>query len=172
VAENADRYFSIYLNDHLAGASAGLELAAALKDRAGMEPVMTQLSRDIEEDRRELQAIVERHGTRPSRVRQAAGWMTEKLTEIKTRLDDSSDGALQTFELIEALAIGIDGKRALWTALEAVSDSVPALHGVDFRRLIARADDQRRLVEAHRVRAATAAFGGSRTESMLQPTGA
>ncbi len=86
-------------------------------------------------------------------------WLTEQLAELKTRVDDRSGAALQQLELIEALALGIDGKAALWASLRAAADHVPTLQSVDYSRLVQRAADQRRTVEVRRLLAAAAALG-------------
>jgi hypothetical protein len=51
-------------------------------------------------------------------------------------------------EKLEALAFGIEGKRALWRALLVVAEEIPALRKVDLARLDQRAEDQRGHVEA------------------------
>jgi hypothetical protein len=55
----------------------------------------------------------------PTPHRKAMAWMGEKLAEIKLRLDDPGCGPLHLLEALEAIAIGIEGKRALWRALAA-----------------------------------------------------
>jgi hypothetical protein len=126
------RHLSVYLNDHLAGFAARLERVDALRTRPGFDQVAERLRIDIDEDRQELLALIRRQGAAPSQVRQAAVSITEKLMQVKTRLDDPIAGALQTLELTEALALGVDGKRALWAALPSSADRVPSLQGVDY----------------------------------------
>jgi hypothetical protein len=46
----------------------------------------------------------------------------------------------------------------LWTALNAAADGVPALRGLDYARLIERAEEQRRAVEVRRLEAAADAL--------------
>jgi hypothetical protein len=54
--------------------------------------------------------------------------------------------------------LGIEGKRALWRALSAVAQELPALNKVDFGQLGQRADDQRKRLEVRRIEAAREAF--------------
>jgi cell division FtsZ-interacting protein ZapD len=152
-------HLSVYLNDHLAGSAAALELLAGLRKVAGLEEWATRLESEIDADRQELQQLMRRAGIATSRIRQTTAWLTEQLAELKTRLDDRTGGALQQLELIEALALGIDGKAALWASLQAAAADVPALQSVDYSRLIQRAADQRRNVEGRRLLAAAAALG-------------
>jgi hypothetical protein len=58
------------------------------------------------------------------------------LAEVKTRLDDRGDGSLHVMGLLEVLSLGIEGKRPLWAALQAVAPCEPALQTFDHPRLI------------------------------------
>ena len=55
-----------------------------------------------------------------------AGWLVEKLSEIKLHLDDAGDGALRRLEALETVSLGIAGKAALWHALAAAASDRPA----------------------------------------------
>jgi hypothetical protein len=151
-------HLSVYLNDHLAGSAAALELLAGLQKLPGFDAWAEQLRLQITEDRQQLETLMRDADIAQSSTRKAVAWVTEKLAELKTRLDDRSGGQLQTLELIEALALGIDGKRALWTALRAAAAEVSTLQRIDYGRLIARAEEQRGVVEVRRLEAAAAAF--------------
>jgi hypothetical protein len=73
-------------------------------------------------------------------------------------VDDPSGGALRLLEALEAVAVGIHGKRSLWQALAAASEGASALRTIDYVRLTARADDQRNRVEGLRLDAAREAL--------------
>jgi hypothetical protein len=154
----ANEFLTTYLNDHLSGAQAALEMIDLLRDID--EPIFwEEVGREIESDRRELQHLMDVTGVPRSSARRAAAWMSEKLAELKLHVDDRSrDGGLRRLELIEALALGIDGKRALWAALQTTSERAPELERLDYRTLIARAEDQRNRVEARRLLAAAGAL--------------
>jgi hypothetical protein len=64
---------------------------------------------------------------------------------------------LARLEKLEALALGIDGKRALWRSFLAIAE-IPALQKVDFAKLNQRAEDQRKRVEDLRIEAAREAL--------------
>jgi hypothetical protein len=117
------------------------------------------LRKEIEEDQQLVQQIIERLGGKESRVRKAAAWLAEKLGRAKFQFDDPGDGELRTLEALEALGLGIQGKLALWRALEAVAGTVPQLGSLDFPRLERRALDQFDRVDQLRLQAARAAFG-------------
>lgn len=144
-----------YLNDHLAGSTAALELLEHLeRTHPDLAPFLAALRRDIADDRRELEALMARVGAAPGAARRAAAWVAEKVARLKLSVDDPSGGGLRLLESLEAVAIGIHGKGALWRALRVV----PAARGPDYDRLVARADEQRERVEAARLDAARAAF--------------
>jgi hypothetical protein len=154
-------HLSVYLNDHLAGGTAALELLRHLERRHVGTPLARDASAlyaEVAADHQELQTVMSRAGISPSIVRRAAAWLTEKAAELKTSVDDSSDGRLRLLETFEALSLGIEGKRLLWIGLARVADEVPALRGTDFSRLEQRAENQRRRVEEWRVEAARSAL--------------
>jgi hypothetical protein len=144
-----------YLNDHLSGAVAALELIEHLEHaHPDLAPFLKALRHDIEVDRKEVEALIARLGAGRSTVRQAAAWVAEKFARLKLVVDDPSGGRLGLLESLEALAIGIHGKGLLWRALKVV----PAAAGTDYDRLIGRADEQRDRIESVRLEAARAAF--------------
>ena len=151
-----------YLNDHLAGSVVAIELLDHLQtDRAGtaQASILAGVHADIEADRQELEGFMAQLGITVSAPRKATGWLVEKLGEIKLRLDDAGDGALQRLEALETVSLGIAGKQALWQALAAAAEVTPELGGLDYGRLGRRAETQREVVESLRLRAAQEAFG-------------
>jgi hypothetical protein len=160
----AEQHLATYLNDHLAGAEVALELLEHLERGHAGTPVArfaAELRAEIASDRRELEALMGRLHIAVSRPSQAAAWLTEKMTELKLRLDDPAGGALRLLEAFEGLSIGIEGKRLLWRSLAAASGATPALGGTDYGRLERRAEEQRRGVETVRLEAAKAALGSA-----------
>jgi hypothetical protein len=152
-------HLSTYLNDHLAGSNLAVEILEHLTSEVpSLSGPLTALKTDIEEDREQLKKLMARAQIEESRVRKAGGWIAEQLAELKLEVDDDSKGSLRRLERLEALAIGIDGKIALWDALGAAADSNNALGGIDYERLIQRGRDQRARVERLRVQAAREAL--------------
>lgn len=160
----ANDNLATYLNDHLAGSVAALELLAYLEEQHAGTPVerlAADLRAGVAADRRELEGLMERLDIVQSRPRKATAWLAEKITQIKLRLDDPTGGALRLLEGLEAVAIGIEGKRALWRALEAAAEDATGLQGLDYEGLMRRAEEQRNWVEVMRLRAAKEALGAS-----------
>jgi len=81
-----------------------------------------------------------------------------RATNEKLRMEDKSDGPLRLLESIEAVALGIDGKMALWRALDVAAEGGPELQGLDYEHLAQRAEDQRQRAEIIRLSAAKAAL--------------
>ena len=103
-------HLSTYLNDHLAGSVAALELLAYLEQEHTGTPrsnVFAELRAEVAADRDELKAIMSKLRLAESRPRKMTGWLAEKITRLKLRLDDPSGGSLRLLEAIEAIAIGI-----------------------------------------------------------------
>ena len=157
----SDELLGIYLNDHLAGSAAGLELAEKLRDNnQGTElgNVMTALHHDIEQDRATLEELMGRLEVERHRVKEAAGWLAERLSRL--RLSPALTGSADLTRLLEteALSLGIEGKLAMWLALKEYAPRDPRLAATDLDRLIERARSQRRTLEPHRIAAALRAF--------------
>ena len=157
----ADRAMDTYLNDHLAGAVFGRDLAARLRARSrdtALAGAMEGLAREIEEDRQTLVDLMERMGTTRNPAKQAGTWVAEKASRVKFGSLTAGEPRLGGFMALETLSLGVAGKRALWSALREVADEHPPVRALDLDRLIARADAQRELLERERVRAARAAL--------------
>jgi hypothetical protein len=89
--------------------------------------------------------------------------MAEKFARMKVRVSDSEKDQMGLLDALEALLIGITGKEALWSALEAASENVALLRGVDYARLQQRAREQCDLVDAKRLESAREVFKTERT---------
>ena len=152
-------YLAIYLNDHLAGSLIALEILEHLEIEASDSMSdLAALKADIEADRQQLKVLMDRLGITESRVRKLTNWIAEQVTEAKFEADDESRGTLRRLERLEALAVGIDGKSALWRALNAAAEVAPELRGMDYEHLTERAQKQRSHVEILRLQAARLAL--------------
>ena len=157
----AKEQIATYLNDHLAGSVVAVELMENLETVYAGTPVVDFISKlraDIEADREELRAIMSTLQISESRTRKASAWLTEKLTELKLRLDDPSRGDLRLLESLEALSLGIEGKKSLWLALIAAGEVSSGLRIADYERLKERAVEQRGRVEDKRLEIAKVAL--------------
>jgi hypothetical protein len=122
------------------------------------EQIFIQLRQEVGEDQEVLRGLLDDLDSGSGALRNTTAFLSEKLARIKLLLEDPSGGQLARLEKLETLALGIDGKRALWHSLLAVAEEIPALRKVDLARLVQRAGDQRNRVEDLRVEAAREAF--------------
>jgi uncharacterized protein YheU (UPF0270 family) len=147
-----------YLNDHLAGSVAAIELLDEViehhsEDRFGK--IFCDWRGDIRVDQETLRNLIRKLGAEESAIRKAGAWVAEKFSRIKIGDVDDSAGLLQA---LEALALGITGKRLLWRSLGAIAQNFAALQGTDFGELEKRAQDQFERVETLRLEMAREAF--------------
>jgi hypothetical protein len=151
---------NIYLKDHLAGATGGSELAAKLSADYGTGPLgsfLADLSRQIDQDRETLADLMDSLGVQPDPLKQAGAWVAEKASRLKLTDVLHGDADLKRLLQLEALAMGIDGKRDLWRALLSARTSGLTIDA-DLEALARRADEQRAGLEEHRLEAAGAAL--------------
>ena len=154
---------AIYLQDHLAGATAGFELARRLAANNRSNEygrALAAVAQQVGEDREALIDAMRRLGIGPDRLKNALSWGAEKLGRAKLNGKLVGYSRLGRLEEIELLLLGVQGKLALWRTLRETKGDDDRLAGVDLDALIARADSQRRRLERERVRAARDAFAG------------
>jgi hypothetical protein len=152
---------SIYLTDHFAGATSGLELVRrCLRRNEGSHfaAPLSDLVREVEADRRALLAVMRRLGVEPSLLKTSAAWVLEKVARLKPNGPLLAYTPLDRVVELESLTLGIAGKRALWRALGDLSSSENRLAGADFNALAERAEVQLATAERLRREAARLAF--------------
>ena len=150
-----------YLNDHLAGSVGALELLDRLIDTYREKPLeqfFRNLREEIQHDQTQLQELMQKLGADESAVRKAGAWLVEKLSRAKIGLSDEPEGEIGLLLALEALVLGITGKRSLWRALQAASRTLPQLARLDYAGLENRAIEQCERVEAKRLETARTAF--------------
>jgi hypothetical protein len=151
----------IYLNDHRAGAVIGQELAKrALAKNRGNEygRFLAELLREIEADRETLDELIRRLGFSRNVAKLAFAWTFEKLGRLKLNGQLAGYSPLSRLLELEGLALGVEGKLAMWRALKSVSAFEPELASLDLERLIQRAEAQRAGLDRMHVRASEDAF--------------
>jgi hypothetical protein len=141
-----DRTFAAYLEDHLVGAGAGLTVARRLRrahlgDEIGA--AMLRLEVQIEEEQRTLRTAIDRLGgtaSGPGLLGQVLGLAAGvAATARRVVLPEPVPSLLED---LEALAVGVWGKRLLWGALarRAMEDS--RLADIEIERLVEQAEAQ------------------------------
>jgi hypothetical protein len=163
MAATAEALLAIYLNDHLAGAVAGTELARRLAGAEGAEN-LRRLASEIEEDRAALRDIMSTLGAPVRRYKLMASWFVEKATRLKFNGQLLSRSPLSRVIELETLRLGVEGKAAAWRVLRTRAETDPRLDAARLDDLIARALRQIAELEQLRVRAAVETFGGEVVE--------
>jgi hypothetical protein len=150
----------IYLNDHLAGATAGLELfrRAAGSHAGAPGDALKRLTAEVEEDRDALLAMMRLLGFPVRQYKVIAGWAAEKAGRLKLNGRLISRSPLSDVIELEGLHLGVLGKAAGWRLLRMLADTDPRLDAGHLDELIARADRQAGELEQLRITAATEAL--------------
>lgn len=157
-----------YLHDHLAGSNFAIELLDSIVEIYGekyegkSEPLrLSEFARslvaDIRQDQRALEEIIGHVGKTHFDLAQAAGWFSEKVSRFKLERDESGNG-LGTFEALEVLALGIQGKAALWQVLKVIREFDSRIPDKGFDNLLQRAQEQHSRVEQMRRKQAAITF--------------
>jgi hypothetical protein len=147
----------IYLNDHLAGATAGTNLAkrmAGSNEGTEFGPFLSDLAAQIDADKAVLEDVLARLDVSPDPVKTGVAWLGEKLGRLKLNGRLLEYSPLSRVIEFEGLIAGVNAKRGLWKVLASAAPGEPRLAEVDFAHLIERADEQIRGLDTHHSRAA------------------
>ncbi|MFI9615086.1 hypothetical protein ACIHCM_26015 [Streptomyces sp. NPDC052023] len=159
-ADGAD-LLGIYLNDHLAGATAGTErarsLAGALQGSPS-GPVLRTLAEEITEDRASLLAIMDTLGVPVRHYKVSLAWAAEKVGRLKSNGRLVGRSPLTSLVELEILRLGVLGKAAAWQTLRQVAETDGRLDAGQLDDLLARAERQQATLEELRRRQATEIF--------------
>jgi hypothetical protein len=143
-----------YLNDHLTGATAARDLidrCASDAEGSALGTFLGTLKRDIEEDRETLRSIMRSLDVDEQSMKQVAGAVAERVSRLKFDVVDRSGGVMNRVLELESMRMGIEGKAALWRALQVIAPREQRLAEFDLSRLLARAEQQQQSVEEHRI---------------------
>jgi hypothetical protein len=150
---------AIYLNDHLLGATSGTELARRIAKQHAMSPAGAALVRvadEIAQDRGALLRIMRDLGVPVRRYKMGVGWLLEKAGRAKTNGFLVRRAPLSSVLELEALRVGVEGKRLMWQALRALSGPQSAvLDEEQLTQLLRRAREQSGTLEELQLKAAT-----------------
>jgi hypothetical protein len=162
-SHHRDKLLGIYLNDHLAGAVGGAELAQRLAtaDRHRQTGrVLEQLASEIVEDRIALLDIMATLRLPIRRYKTWAAWTVEKIARLKLNGHLLTRSPLSRVIELEVLRLGVEGKAACWRTLRALARWDRRLDTAQLDELIHRARRQIDQLEQLRVQATVEAFGG------------
>jgi hypothetical protein len=157
IRRSAQDPLGIYLNDHLAGATAGLELArrvAGARQVPATGPELQRFAEEVAEDRAALQRIMSALGVPVRSYKVWAAWAGEKAGRLKPNGHLRTRSPLSNLEELELLRLGVEGKAAGWRTLRVAAERDSRIAGGRLDELIARARRQADVLEALRVEAA------------------
>lgn len=122
-------HLETYLNDHLAVLTAGHELARRCHSSNPAEPLgplLGQLEAALAEDRTAVQALLAQQDGQESTLKQAAGWLAERLGRLKLNDALLSYSDLSRVVELEGLLLVNQSRQQLWQAL-ALGEPLPGL---------------------------------------------
>ena len=156
-----EKLVRIYLQDHHAGATAGLELARRIhgsnKENEYGEAI-AKIVDEIAADRKSLESIMDDLGFGSDTIKDVGAWALEKVGRLKMNGQITGYSPLSRVVELEGLMTGITGKIGLWAALLELAPNEPRLDVARLERLRDRGESQRATVEGLRERAAREAF--------------
>ena len=163
MSDDPDRaeLLEIYLEDHLAGATAGAARARRLAEAEQHSPdgpALAAFADDVDLDREALLTLMAAAGIEPSRLKAGLAAIGEKLGTLKPngRIIDRSP--LSSIVELEAMQMAVRGKRSLWESLRTAMPAATAAP-IDIDGLIGRADDQLAVLADLHERRAPIVFG-------------
>ena len=113
IRRSAQDPLGIYLNDHLAGATAGLELArrvAGARQVPATGPELQRFAEEVAEDRDALLRIMGTLGVPVRSYKVWAAWAGEKAGRLKPNGHLTTRSPLSNLEELEILRLGVEGK--------------------------------------------------------------
>ncbi|MFK0045952.1 hypothetical protein ACIQU4_17865 [Streptomyces sp. NPDC090741] len=165
-AQDSSHLLGLYLNDHLAGSSAGLELlnrAAKAHDGRPLGPQLERLAREVEQDRESLKEIMGSLEVPVRRSRAALGWLGEKAGRLKLNRRLFLRSPLSDVIELEAMRLGVEGKRSCWRSLRSLADGDDRLDKAQLAWLLDRAEEQAETLERLRTMCALRVFAPGST---------
>lgn len=149
----------IYLNDHLAGATGGVELArraahGSTRHREALHAIATELA----EDRSALRQIMRTLGIPARHYKQYGAWAAEKIGRLKLNGQLTGRAPLSDVLEIEGLRLAVEGKAARWRLLRRLAEHDHRLDRDLLDRLLTRAERQRQVLDELHMSAATDVF--------------
>ena len=146
-----------YLQDHLAGATFGVNLLKDLSEQKvdkELAALAAKLVAEVQLDRETLDRIVNSLGEESSALKDAGAWVAQKLGRTKL----STTEPFGVFEAVELMTLGVSGKIALWKTLAEIPRLETTVSVDQLKALIAQAEQQFDQLECFRLRMAKSLF--------------
>jgi len=128
---------SIYLNDHLSGSVAAIDLLDHLiadDPDPALEHELVELQSGLQLEQRTLRTLIDSIGSE-NKLGQAMAWVGEKVARLKVGYGAADSSSLRRFEALETLALGFCGRRLLWHTLAHLCENGVLHSELDFKEL-------------------------------------
>ncbi|MFE6844548.1 hypothetical protein [Streptomyces sp. NPDC057686] len=162
----------IYLNDHLAGAGAGISLLKRMTRAhrgSGAGPRLALLTEEDTEDRDSLREVMTSVDVPVNHVRSLLGVAAAQAGRLKGNGRVLARSPLSDVLELEAIRMGVEGKKELWRTLHTLARTEPGLDAEAMGRLLARAERQAGVLEALRLAAVDRALRGGSPQVLATP---
>src|SRR4051812_41255028 len=129
----------IYLNDHLAAATGGVNLAKrAAAQNCGDEfgEVLHEVAAEGDAHRNQLEDVMARLEISRDQAKVGAAWLAERLGRLKLNGRLIEYSPLSRVVELEALILASQGRKNLWRTLAALAPDEPRIADIDFVQLV------------------------------------
>jgi hypothetical protein len=164
-------HLHIYINDHLAGMVAELELAARVGKSNEPHPLSAYLVNYRElllHEKQLLKKVLDWSGGKTSPTKQGAAWLMEKFGRLKPNNALLRYSKLSRVLELEVLILAATWRRALWQTMSQLEDFHSCLPAATADELAQRAAEQIQALQDYRYEATAVAFH-SELEHLTQP---
>lgn len=141
-----------YMQDHHAGAAAGVDLfrrVAEDHEDPKIREVVSRIGDETVEDLASLEELMTLAGTSPSRLKDLPAKAAEKVGQLKPNRRVAERSPLSDLLELEALTLAVTGKKLGFKALLDIGD--PRLPRPTLEKLIERAEEHGRTLEELRL---------------------
>jgi len=142
-----------YMQDHHAGAAAGIELfrrVAEDHEDPHVRQVVSRIGDETAEDLADLEELMTLAGTSPSLLKDLPAKAAEKVGQLKPNRRFAERSPLSDLLELEALTLAVTGKKLGFKALLDIGD--PRLPRPTLEKLVERAEEHGRELEKLRLK--------------------
>ena len=149
-----------YLREHLSGADVAIQTVDRLRSTDTEDGrLFSALFHDFQKEREAVRGLLKRIGASPQSAKRVA---SRAAATVLKRTAGGEPGELSLFRTLEALAVGVQGKRCMWRALQTLEPALPASADKSFAAFEADAVRQWEALDQRRRSLALETFGSTR----------
>ena len=142
----------IYLNDHLAGATAGCELArraAAANEGSELGDFLEHFAARAAAHRKQLEEVMARLDVGRDQLKVGGAWLAEKAGRLKLNGRLFEYSPLSRVLELEGLIIAVQGRESLWRTLWLAAPDNPRIADIDFAALVEESERDLEALKEH-----------------------